>query len=358
MTLRLPDIHASTRSYERWLATQTAIVRRDLSRKHERMRESPFVFFRGTFYRWIEVWPLVCRELAAAPRVVAVGDLHLENFGTWRDLEGRLIWGVNDVDEAAPLAYTNDLVRLATSAALAIHERHLRLRLRDACEAIVDGYAASLDRGGEAFVLAERHQWLHDVAVNKLRDPRRFWKAMQALPRPSRPAPDDAKRALAALLPDPRGARDVRHRTAGVGSLGRPRFVALAEWEGGCLAREVKACVRSAATRQAPSPGAAPADLIAHAVRAPDPFWAIRGSWIVRRLAPDCSRIEIEDVPRTRDEGKLLRAMGWETANMHLATRRAASTIARDLRRRSARWLETAAAKMAEATVADWNAWR
>ena len=55
MTLRLPDIHASTRSYERWLATQTAIVRRDLSRKHERMRESPFVFFRGTFYRWIEV---------------------------------------------------------------------------------------------------------------------------------------------------------------------------------------------------------------------------------------------------------------------------------------------------------------
>jgi len=32
--------------------------------------------------------------------VLAVGDLHVENFGTWRDAEGRLIWGVNDFDEA------------------------------------------------------------------------------------------------------------------------------------------------------------------------------------------------------------------------------------------------------------------
>jgi len=32
--------------------------------------------------------------------VLAVGDLHVENFGTWRDAEGRLIWGVNDFDES------------------------------------------------------------------------------------------------------------------------------------------------------------------------------------------------------------------------------------------------------------------
>ncbi len=49
-----------------------------------------------------------------------MGDLHIENFGTWRDLEGRLIWGINDVDEAYPVRYPNDLVRLAASAFLAM----------------------------------------------------------------------------------------------------------------------------------------------------------------------------------------------------------------------------------------------
>ena len=42
-----------------------------------------------------------------------------ENFGTWRDAEGRLIWGVNDFDEAARMPYALDIVRLATSAVLA-----------------------------------------------------------------------------------------------------------------------------------------------------------------------------------------------------------------------------------------------
>jgi len=44
--------------------------------------------------------------------VLAVGDLDLENFGTWCDSLGRLAWGINDFDEAFPLPYTHDLVRL------------------------------------------------------------------------------------------------------------------------------------------------------------------------------------------------------------------------------------------------------
>ena len=52
-------------------------------------------------------------------RVLAVGDIHLENFGTWRDADGRLVWGVNDFDEAAQMPYVLDLVRLAASALLA-----------------------------------------------------------------------------------------------------------------------------------------------------------------------------------------------------------------------------------------------
>src|SRR5256884_438199 len=102
---------------------------------------------------------------------LAVGDLHVENFGTWRDEEGRLIWGVNDLDEAWPASYALDLVRLTTSAYLAIQGEHLTLTRREAAEAIEEGYRDALAAGGKAFVLAEHHQWLRVLALGKLRDP-------------------------------------------------------------------------------------------------------------------------------------------------------------------------------------------
>src|SRR5262245_41524700 len=116
------DILESTRGYERWLSGHTSLIATDLRQKHDRMADpsSAFPFLRATFYRWTQIWPTVCPILATAPRVLAVGDLHIENFGTWRDAEGRLAWGINDFDEAFELPYTNDLVRLATSALLAI----------------------------------------------------------------------------------------------------------------------------------------------------------------------------------------------------------------------------------------------
>ena len=116
----LVSVVEATRSYERWVGRQVPMVRADLAFKHEQMAVAPFPFLRATFYRWAQQWESCCGDLAAAPRVLAVGDLHTQNFGTWRDQEGRLIWGINDFDEAFPMAYTNDLVRLATSARLSI----------------------------------------------------------------------------------------------------------------------------------------------------------------------------------------------------------------------------------------------
>jgi uncharacterized protein (DUF2252 family) len=78
----------------------------------------------------------VCEEEAGAPEALAVGDLHVENFGTWRDIEGRLIWGINDFDEAWRLPYTHDLVRLATSALLA----EMACDLKAGLIAILKGY--------------------------------------------------------------------------------------------------------------------------------------------------------------------------------------------------------------------------
>ncbi len=57
------------------------------------------------------------------------------------------------------------------------------------------------------------------------------------------------------------------------------------------------------------------------------PSCTCEGRWIVRRLAPDCSRVELASMPKERDETKLLRAMGFETANVHLGTPRAAKLI-------------------------------
>jgi hypothetical protein len=60
-------------------------------------------------------------------------------------------------------------------------------------------------------------------------------------------------------------------------------------------------------------------------------------------------------MPRAHDEERLLRAMGSETANVHLAGGR--GRIRRDLKNRQRRWLEAAAAAMADAVEADWRDW-
>src|SRR5712692_8813586 len=175
------DIRKATWGFERWMATHTRLVKADLVFKHRLKAESPFLFLRGTFYRWVQLWEEVCAGLAAAPRVLAVGDLHVENFGTWRDIEGRLIWGLNDFDEGCWLPYTCDLVRLAASAHLAIASEHLKMiSPAKASKAILDGYAAGLRSGGRTFVLAEHHTALRLMAVERLKEPEKFWEKLNS----------------------------------------------------------------------------------------------------------------------------------------------------------------------------------
>src|SRR5215471_560685 len=140
----LPSIVDASSNLERWAGRQVQLISSDLALKHQHMAEAVFPFLRATFYRWTQLWPLVCPDLAKAPEVLIVGDLHVENFGTWRDTEGRLVWGVNDFDEAWPGAYAVDLVRLVTSAYLAINDQHLSVSRKEAREAIESGYRDSI----------------------------------------------------------------------------------------------------------------------------------------------------------------------------------------------------------------------
>jgi hypothetical protein len=208
-------------------------------------------------------------------------------------------------------------VRLATSARLAIAEQRLAIDEATAAAAILDGYRAALEAGGRPFVLAEGQPTLRAMAVHRL-------------------------------------------HIAGLGSLGRQRYVALAEWEGGFVAREAKALAPSACLWASGGRGSARIlyqDILDRAVRCRDPFVRLQRRWIVRRLAPDCSRIELAALPKVRDELRLLRAMGWETANVHLGSVQP-RVLRNDLARRSQSWLRRAAAVMQEAVAEDWEAWR
>ncbi|WP_327356763.1 DUF2252 domain-containing protein [Streptomyces sp. NBC_01304] len=90
--------------------------------KFRKMAASAFAFYRGTaclFYHDLE------REQHGGPylddrtgRVWIHGDLHAENFGTYMDAQGRLIFNVNDFDEAYVGPFTWDLKRFAASVAL------------------------------------------------------------------------------------------------------------------------------------------------------------------------------------------------------------------------------------------------
>ncbi len=355
------NIVKSTRRYEAWMRSHTRLVPADLHLKHQHMAEAPFLFLRATFYRWMQTWPVVCPELAKAPRVLGVGDLHVENFGTWRDIEGRLVWGVNDFDEAAELPFTVDLVRLATSALLAIQAGHLSLTARAACSGILEGYRKSLSARGRPLVLEEDHKWLRDIALGELRDPVRFWQKLESLRQVRGEVPSDAREALERVLPE-RGLKyRVVHRVAGLGSLGCMRFVAIADCHGGNVAREAKAVVPSSVHWVHEADGPLECEyqtIINRAVRSPDPFVQLRKRWIVRRLSPHCCRIELSVLPRGREEIRLLWAMGWETANIHLGSPAARKQVLQHLDRMNEKWLSSAARDMAKVVVEDWREWK
>jgi Uncharacterized protein conserved in bacteria (DUF2252) len=355
------NIVKATKKFEHWLGRHIHIVARDLEIKHQQMASGIFPFFRATFYRWLEVWPEVCAELQRAPAILSVGDLHVENFGTWRDTDGRLIWGVNDFDEACIFPYTIDLVRLAASALLASREEHLAMKPKDSAAAILEGYGQALQDGGRPFVLEESHEWLRAIAESKLRDPVIFWQKIDRLPTVKGEIPVSAREAIEHLLPERGIPYRLAHRVAGLGSLGHMRLVAIADWRGGRVAREAKSLTPS--TLHWLEPKRLPVEILyaailGRAVRCPDPFVQMRGHWIVRRLSPQCSRIELEALGNSRNECRLLEAMGRETANIHLGSREKRGAILKDLRGRKANWLLVAATAMAGVMEKDWKVWR
>jgi hypothetical protein len=63
-------------------------------------------------------------------------------------------------------------------------------------------------------------------------------------------------------------------------------------------------------------------------------------------------------MPKERDESRLLHAMGWETANVHLGTPKQVTKVQRDLRHRPPGWLHEASKRMMAELQTDLRGWQ
>jgi uncharacterized protein (DUF2252 family) len=96
--------------------------------KIARMAESPFAFFRGTFHLFArDVLDRACGPaslFAGGGEVDLVGDIHSENYGTYKAGDGVVHYDINDFDETTRGRFDFDVCRMATSLFLAARERH------------------------------------------------------------------------------------------------------------------------------------------------------------------------------------------------------------------------------------------
>jgi hypothetical protein len=333
----MASLRRDIESYERWLHKRCNVVEADLEKKHKRMRKSAFNFLRATYFRWARTIEAVCPDLADAPRVSAVGDIHIENYGTWRDADSRWVWGVNDFDEAAAMPCTFDLIRLATSARLA---PQAALGSKAASDAMIEGYLSGL-KEPRAYLLGEQ-PWLRKLAAAGADESDKFWSEIDACPDADPPMP--VKRALRKSLPP--GAKVLRFasRTQGGGSLGRPRYLVIADWNSGRVVREAKASVPSAWTWAHGKKNARSRllELAYGEFRAPDPALHIEAGFVIRRIAPDAHKIELSDVAPQHVSLQLLSAMARELGSIHAASK-SSKLIVADIEARKASWLHDAA---------------
>ncbi len=224
-----------------------------LAMKYAKMARSPFIFLRGAchlFYGSLPNSPL----FSSAPLGWCCGDMHFENFGSYKGDNRLVYFDINDFDEAALAPVTWDLVRLLTSiqcGADALNATHAEaLAVSRSC---LDAYRSALGQGKPLWVERETSGGLVKELLTSLQareraaflDRRTIRKGRQrslkvdgakALPAASEQIArvTGFMDSFAATQSNPGFFRvlDVARRVAGTGSLGVARFVVLVEGKG------------------------------------------------------------------------------------------------------------------------------
>ena len=114
---------------------------------------------------------------------------------------------------------------------------------------------------------------------------------------------------LKAAMPEPGLSFRVVHREAGLGSLGRQRFTALALWRGGKIAREIKELLPSAVLceSKAAHNGIHYESVLAQAVRAIDPLISVHKKYRPSHFSRDATACSLAFKPRPKSADAELR---------------------------------------------------
>ncbi|MBI3791322.1 MAG: DUF2252 family protein, partial [Gemmatimonadetes bacterium] len=217
-----------------------------LARKHDRMRASAFAFLRGSCRRFYDLLP---PGPGREPQVWGCGDLHLENFGSYKGDNRLTYFDVNDFDDAARFPATAELVRMVASILLAADELALppkdgvglaRHFLEAHRNALIDGHARWVERDcatGIVRALLEQSRLRTRKALLAKRTVGRGTGRRILIDNERQLAvPVEVRRRVTRALQhvldeDPTwgGVKvlDVAHRVAGIGSLGVERYIAL-----------------------------------------------------------------------------------------------------------------------------------
>jgi uncharacterized protein (DUF2252 family) len=224
-----------------------------LKLKFRKMRENPFVFLRGTCHLFYTRLP-ANGLLSKAPHTWVCGDLHLENFGSYKGDNRLVYFDLNDFDEAALAPATWDLVRFLTSVLAGAESMHATdSEASGLCQAFLAAYSDALLVGKARWVEREtahglvqkllealrgrlRPEFLNKYAELKGKKRRLCTDGKKALP-----VSDDQRQRVTALIeefgstqPNPGfyEVLDVARRIAGTGSLGGDRYVILVRGKG------------------------------------------------------------------------------------------------------------------------------
>ena len=224
-----------------------------LAMKYQLMRTSPFVFLRGTCHLFYQRLPQGS-VLEAAPPVWICGDMHLENFGSYK-ADNRLVYfDINDFDEACLAPGLFELIRLLTSVMVGAADLHVsRAEALALCHTAVDAYAAALSNGHARWIEDETSQGmvrdLFDALRNRSRvdllnrrtDLKGKKRVLRVDGKKALPVSDKARAEVTAFMnefashqesPDFYRVIDVARRIAGTGSLGVDRYVVLVQGKG------------------------------------------------------------------------------------------------------------------------------
>jgi uncharacterized protein (DUF2252 family) len=244
--------------------------------KITRMAESPFTFFRGTFHLFAR--DVLERVLGTAllmtgnnVEVDLVGDIHSENYGTYKAADGVVHYDINDFDETTRGRFDFDVCRMSTSLFLAAQERGDPLNNAVLLPlAFLTTYTETVRRlikkGRQLeFDVSEKSpshsqpvdDLLHDSAAVKRPDfihrltsnshgERKICRSLHYFNIPEtersqalRLLEDYRKRIPAPPSADYYEVQDVCGRVAGIGSMGRSRYVVLVAGKGNREARNV-----------------------------------------------------------------------------------------------------------------------